>query len=158
MTNLVKSEHNGYEITGHVYSDGSISWKCDAIEKKNGRWAHDTEEFPDYRELIKALDQYDLECRKKFTNRTAYTVKRGWNKVDKTEYEEVEVTSITPNGKEAWIKCQEGRRKVALASLYGSEQSVRLYCKYFDETLAKFESDKAGLQTALDASAWKPQF
>lgn len=158
MEGIVKGEHNGYDITGCIYTDGSIGWRCEALEKKNPRWNGDHEEFSDYRALVNALDAYDLKCRKSFKNKTAYTVRRGWSKTDKTEYEAVEVTSLTPNGKEAWVKTAEGkRRKLDVVSLYESEEAVKFFAKYLDETIAKFERDKQALQDALDKTRWVPE-
>jgi hypothetical protein len=156
MSGIVRSEHNGYEITGSVYSDGSIGWKCEALEK-NPRWNGDSEEFSDYREIVKALDEYDLKCRKSFVNKAAYIVNRGWS-TEKSSHEKVEVTSLTPNGKEAWVKTKEGKlRKLDVASLYDSEEGVRFFVKYLDETIAKFERDKQALQDALDKTRWVPK-
>ncbi len=155
---IVKGEHNGYEIIGQVYTDGSIGWRCEALEKKNPRWNGDSEEFSGYHQLTIALDAYDLKCRKSFTNKTAYIINRGWSRTEKSSCEKVEVTSLTPNGKEAWVKTQEGkRRKLDVASLYADEESVKAYMSALDTVIAVFEQDKLDLQAALDKCRWVPK-
>ena len=48
-------------------------------------------------------------------------------------------------------------RKLDVASLYDSEEGVRFFVKYLDETIAKFERDKQALQDALDKTRWVPK-
>jgi len=152
---LVKGEHNGYEIIGSVYTDGSIGWRCEALERRNPRWNGDLDEFPDYRELVKAIDAYDLASRKDYVNKTAYVIRRAYGNND-NKWEAVEVTSITPNGDEAWIRSSEGRRKVTLKTLYATKDAVETYVNSLNALMVKYDADEDKLDAELDAARWVP--
>lgn len=154
----LKGTHNGHEIRGHVYNDGSVGWKTDAIKDTDAKYEWDLEEFQSPKEIMDALDKYDLMCRKSFTNKAAYiVVMHGWNAGRNTKWEKVDVTSLSPDGNEAWIKTLDGRRKVRIETLYATEESVKAYTSAYDAVVAAYEKDKEDLQAALDKCRWVPK-
>lgn len=112
---IYKTVIYGYEISCNITTRGAV-FRSDLF----------AEPFKSEEELLKAVKSYDLENRKDFTNKTAYVRGfRGSDPVDK-----IEITSICPNGKEAWIKKHGERTKVFLSDVFTSQAEVSAAIAY----------------------------
>lgn len=151
-----KGSYNHHVVNVKVHSDESVTYTTEALKKKHPKYSWDDfEEFDTYAKVCRALDAYDLKCRKNFTNKTAYMVERPWNG-GTGETEEVTVTSIDANGNEAWVIRKEGRRKVRIESLYADKDICDAYVKALRATIDCFEKEKETLFKKLEEFRWVP--
>lgn len=151
-----KSTYNHHEITARVHTDGSVNYMTEAIVDTESAWGS-PREFLTVAALTEALDKYDLMTRKNFINKTAYMIEN-WYRADEGAVNTVEVTSLTSDGEDAWIKTEKGeRRKVRRATLYADRGLCEAYLAAIKEIVATYEASKRHAQTVLDLSQWKPE-
>jgi hypothetical protein len=116
--------------------------------------------------ILDAIDRYDLSLRKEFTNTKAYRIGGGW-RADKHTIQEVTVTSVTEDGREAWIKVDKadkhawgnGREKVMMHSLYNSKEACKHYVDSMNFLTKQFEKDTEKAKEILDnpKNMWTPK-
>lgn len=96
-----------------------------------------------------ALKAWDLAQRKDFANKEAFVVDRAYNK--NASPLSVTVTSVSADGKEAWVKQNGERRKIYLSELYANREQV-------EEALKIERQSKQATQDAWEAvERWRPQ-
>lgn len=91
--------------------NGSPEFSTEALKDRYNSWE----------KLEAALKAHDLKQRKNFTNKDAfYFVTYGKHE----GVQSVTVTSVTGDGKEAWISFNGKRQKVAIRQLYANRDEV----------------------------------
>jgi hypothetical protein len=158
-----KTVYKDQEITARSHDGGQLSFSCDLL--KETRKHHDgspyeaTKSYDNVESILEAIDRYELSLRKDFVNKTAYRVGGGWRHEKNTVYE-VTVTSVTDDGKEAWIKeGDNSRSKVSLKSLYNSKEACKHYCDSMNFLAKQYEKETTKAQEILDSpkNLWKPE-
>ena len=164
-----KTVYKDQEITARSHDGGQLSFSCNLL--KETRKHHDgspyeaTKSYDNVESILEAIDRYELSLRKDFVNKTAYRVGGGWRHEKNTVYE-VTVTSVTDDGKEAWIKeppgqnrYGNGRSKVNLNSLYNNKEACKHYCDSINFLTKQYEKETTKAQEILDSpkNLWKPE-
>lgn len=156
MSHHFKGEHNGHEITAYIYTDGSITFTTDALQEP-GAYGRTTKEFASLSSIEAAIDKYELSLRKNFKNTTAYMVVNPHYRSERA-VEAVKITSITQDGKEAWIKTpKDDRRKVRLDELYKDREVCQAYIDALVATTAVYEKERETLKSIVDRHLWTPE-
>lgn len=99
---------DGYEVTAQIFGNSAPKFWCLDISQQS---------FDDLEKLDRAIKAYNLSLRKKFANPQAWHFSCG-------KVIEVEVTSLTENGKEAWIKSNGKREKVNIQYLFADRNEL----------------------------------
>jgi hypothetical protein len=113
--------------------------------------------------ILDAIDRYDLSLRKDFVNTTAYRIGGGWHQ-EKNKVYAVTVTSVTEDGREAWVKGDKteygsGRTKVSLTSLYSDKEACQRYADTVNALKKKYEQDQKAADAELNKAKnlWTPK-
>jgi len=163
-----KSEYRGHIIVGQSHDGGALSFHCELL-KETRKHLHSDEAYETLKSydnvasILDAIDRYDLSLRKDFTNTVAYRIGGGWRE-EKNKVYEVTVTSVTEDGREAWIKGEKsdygsGRTKVSLTSLYSNKEACQRYVETMNALKKKFEQDQKAADAELNKAKnlWTPK-
>jgi hypothetical protein len=154
---MFTGQHNDHTITCTVYSDGSVSFKAEALPDTD-KWMWSSKEFTSLSSIINALDAYDLSVRKDFSNRHAYVIQSDYrSSAHSLMVVPVTVMSITADEQSAWVKNEKGeRRKESRKDLFGSRAACEAYLERLARVTAQYDQDKTTLRAALDMHRWEP--
>lgn len=136
-----------YTIKGEVYTDESVGYTSDVV----------TDTCSSLAAMKAALDKYTQELKKDFTSPTAWRLDYGWSEVP--HMSRVEVTSITTNGREAWVRFPTTgeRGKVGRDTLYGNEEACHAYIEGLKKAKEDYTQKKLELKAVVDRFLWAPK-
>ena len=165
-----KTEYKGQIVSGYSHDGGSLKFQCDLLKEMRksitGGEPYETiKTYDSVESILDAIDRYDLSLRKDFTNRVAYRIDvSGW-RGEKNRIEQVEVTSVTDDGREAWIKVAKdkhaygnGRSKVGISTLYNNKEVCQEYVDALNAAGKLYADTSKKLEAALnkETNLWKP--
>lgn len=159
-------EHKGYHIELSCQGGAAIQFSCGALVEPNkdgNRTYYTRKQFNTLEEVLTALDKYDLKLRKNFENNLAFYIPHDYHEKVAT----VEVTSITEDGREAWVKFPsktvggEFRREKVLVKghLFSDRNECEAFMRLKENLTKRFTDAKQDAQEQLEkAFQWKPLF
>jgi hypothetical protein len=162
---VLTGEYKDHQIDVRYDSEGRPTFTTDALMHfKEVSWTKEKwetkKEFDSLESILNAIDRYETSQRKDFVNSVAYRV-QGW---DNDTLGEVTVTSITEDGREAWITFiskslggEKKREKVGITSLYNSHKAVEAFIRGKADAKVVYERTVGILEAELNKHRWKPE-
>lgn len=160
------AEHKGYPIELSCQGEVAVQFSCGALVEPNkdgNRTYYTKKSFSTLEALLIALDKYDLKLRKNFENNLAFYIPHDTHMGVQT----VEVTSITEDGREAWVKMppkragdETRREKVPIKGhLFSDRAACEAFVRLKANLTKTYADTKLALQEELEKEfQWVPQF
>lgn len=152
-----KTEYNGHMVI--VRFNGAVPvFTTEELKTPARQGGYATpKEFATLEAICKAIDQYELELRKDFTNATAYRAVKKWGNQEPVTIEKVTITSLI-DGNYCWLKKPDGgREKYPLQELYDDQNVLADHVKETKAIDGAAAKAHAASVARLAPFKWKPK-